>query len=305
MGDLFQKFLNKVGRGYGQVDKNVFGGLLPGGAASIASPVKQKVQSTAVNTAKTLAGAAMNQLPDRANLFARYITGVGNTNLQLDPSTLMDLRMAASPEPMAKGMIPNPFKMPEEILVGMEQRLRTGDPRNLNSPMGDEMRALVAEAQKHRNAPDFVMASVPAYGPGLPQTGAYVPYGNLSAGKGVTNTLGSFNTEVVPGRSIRFIDTYDMVNAAEDPELVSGKFQPIKAIEEIQSIWDPSKGSLQRSTPDFFKEKSKRNYGQAKETIQQTSKSPTSSPATALGRAMLYAMPWKPTAYPVDITISY
>ena len=34
MGDLFQKFLNRVNRGYGQVDKNVFGGLLPGGAAT-------------------------------------------------------------------------------------------------------------------------------------------------------------------------------------------------------------------------------------------------------------------------------
>lgn len=305
MGKLFQEFLNRVNRGYGQVDKNVFGGLLPGGAASIASPVKQKVQSAAVNTAKTLAGAAMNQLPDRANLFARYVTGVGNTNLQLDPSTLMGLRAAASPEPMARGMVPNPFKVPEELLVGMEQQLKTGDPRNLNSPLGDELRAIVAEGRKNRNAPDFVMGPVPAYGPGLPQTGAYIPYSNRSVGKNVTNTLGSFNAEVTPGRSIRFIDTYDMLNVSEDPDLVSGKFQPMKAIEEIQSIWDPSKGGLQRSTPDFIKERSKRNYGQAKQTIQESSTSPTSSPATALGRAMLYAMPWKPTAYPIDVTIPY
>ena len=305
MGDFFQKFLNRVNRGYGQVDKNVFGGLLPGGAASAASPVKQKAQATAVNTGKVLAGAAMNQLPDRANLFARYVTGVGNTNLQLDPSTLMGLRAAASPEPMAKGMVPNPFKMPEEILVSMEQRLKTGDPRNLNSPLGDEIRQLVEEGRKNRNAPDFVSGPVPAYGPGLPQTGAYIPYSNLSAGKEVTNTLGSFNAEVTPGKSIRFLDTYDMLNTAEDPELVSGKFQPMKAIEEIQSIWDPSKGSLQRSVPDIFKQENKRNYSQAKETIKATSQSPTSSPATALGRAMLYAMPWKPTAYPVNITIPY
>lgn len=305
MMELFQKFLNKVGRSYGQVDKNLFGGLLPGGAASVISPVKQQLQSTAINTGKALAGSAMNQLPDRANLFARYVTGVGNTNLQLDPSTLTGLRAAASPEPIAKGMVPNPFKIPEEILVGMEQQLKTSDPRNLNSPLGDELKALVAEGRKNRSAPDFVMGPVPAYGPGVPQTGGYIPYGNRSIGKEVTNTLGSFNAEVVPGRSIRFTDTYDMLNSSEDPELVSGKFQPIKAIEEIQSIWDPSKGSLQRSTPDFFKEKSKRNYGQAKQTIQQTSTSPTSSPATALGRAMLYAMPWKPEAYSVDITIPY
>jgi hypothetical protein len=205
-GRFIQKFLNRVNRGYGQVDKNVFGGCC-----------------NYVNTG-VLAGAAMNQLPDRANLFARYVTGVGNTNLQLDPSTLMGLRAAASPEPMAKGMVPNPFKTPEEILVLMEQRLKTGDPRNLNSPLGDEIRQLVEEGRKNRNAPDFVSGPVPAYGPGLPQTGAYIPYSNLSAGKEVTNTLGSFNAEVTPGKSIRFLDTYDMLNTSEDPELVSGKF---------------------------------------------------------------------------------
>lgn len=32
--NIFQQFLNKVGRGYGQIDKNIFGGLLPGGAAT-------------------------------------------------------------------------------------------------------------------------------------------------------------------------------------------------------------------------------------------------------------------------------
>jgi len=33
MGELFQQFLNRAQRGYGQVDKNLFGGLLPGGSA--------------------------------------------------------------------------------------------------------------------------------------------------------------------------------------------------------------------------------------------------------------------------------
>jgi len=45
MSDLFQKFLNRVGRTYGQADKTLFGGLLPGGAASAASPYKTKSSS--------------------------------------------------------------------------------------------------------------------------------------------------------------------------------------------------------------------------------------------------------------------
>ena len=97
--EFFQQFLNKARRGYGQVDKNSFGGLMPGGAASLASPVKQQIKSTIETEAKKLAGGAMNQLPDRVNLFTRYLTGVGNTNLQLDPDTLSELRAAATPPP--------------------------------------------------------------------------------------------------------------------------------------------------------------------------------------------------------------
>lgn len=300
--DLFQRFLNKINKSYGQADAQLFGGFLPGGAESPASSLKKTVQQKVGSTSKQIAGSLMNQFPDRANLFARYVTGVGNANLQLDPSTLSSLRAAASPEPTAMGMVPNPFKVPEEILVGMEQQLKIGDPRNLNTPLGNELRALVAEGQKNRNAPDFVMGRVRAYGPGIPQTGAYVPYGNVGIGKDVTNTLGSFNAQVTPGQSIRFYDTYDMENRAEDPDLVSGKFQPMKAIEEIQSIWDPSKGGLNRSVPDAVKQRMQSGkYGD----VQKSSASQTASPATALGRALLYAMPWKPTPYPIDVTVPY
>jgi hypothetical protein len=62
--NIFQQFLNKVGRGYGQVDKNVFGGLLPGGAASAVESTKEKINAAT----KNMVGAALNQLPDRVNL---------------------------------------------------------------------------------------------------------------------------------------------------------------------------------------------------------------------------------------------
>jgi hypothetical protein len=296
--ELFQRFLNSVGRNYGQVDKNIFGGLLPGGAASLASPVKQQVKSAVGTEAKKLAGVALNQLPDRANLFARYVTGVGNENLQLDPGTLSELRAAATPPPFAKGMIPNPFKVPEKIITSMQQQIKTGDPRNINTPLGSFLKKTVAEGIKNRDQPDFVLGPIPAQGPGVIQSGAVRPYGLPGVGTNVTNTLGSYNVQVNPGKSITFVDTYDMVNLGEDPDLVSGKFQPLKAIEEIQSIWDPTKGyfaSKQRmpmATPG--------KYGQMRET-----KSQFASPATALGRALLYALPVKPTPYDVNITIPY
>ena len=59
MGDFFQKFLNRVNRGYGQADKNLFGGLLPGGAARQKpeqSKWKQDIGATNTTQGKPWAG---------------------------------------------------------------------------------------------------------------------------------------------------------------------------------------------------------------------------------------------------------
>jgi hypothetical protein len=75
-------------------------------------------------------------------------------------------------------------------------------------------------------------------------------------------------------------------------------FEPVKAIEEIQSIWNPTKGYFASKAPTSTTPSGQ--YGQMKET-----KSQFKSPATALGRALLYALPIKPTPYDINITIPY
>lgn len=297
--NIFQNFLNTVGRSYGQVDKKIFNGILPGGAASVVSPIRQQVNQAVTNTTKQVAGAALNQLPDRANLFGRYITGVGNTNLQLDPSTLSDLRRAASPEPITQGTIPNPFKIPEEVLTSMQQQLKNTNDKT-NSPLNIFLKKSIEEGIKNKNESDFISGSVYGYGPGVVQSGPVRPYRRTDVGNSVTNTLGSYNVQVDPGKTITFKDTYDMVNPSEDPDLVSGKFQPMKAIEEIQSIWDPTKGHFGHSNNSMLSPKTSNQYGQ-----MQGTKSSATSPATALGRALLYALPVKPTPYDINITVPY
>jgi hypothetical protein len=79
----------------------------------------------------------------------------------------MDLRAAATQQPLAKAMIPNPLKVPEEIIASMQQQIKTGDPKNINTPLENFLKQTVAKGIKNRNLPDFVMGSVPAYGPGL------------------------------------------------------------------------------------------------------------------------------------------
>ena len=66
---------------------------------------------------KSAAGAGFNLLPDRMNLFARYLTGVGNTNLQLDPSTERSLIQATEIPPMATQLMPT-FPNKESAFTG-------------------------------------------------------------------------------------------------------------------------------------------------------------------------------------------
>jgi len=129
MPNLFEQFLNRVNRGYGQVDKNVFGGLLPGGAATpigaayqgvkgtgsnlVPSPINRraaslvdagtgaiaKAQPFVENSIKALPdpmqsgiASGLNTLPFSANLFARYFTGIGNKNLQIPESNTTGIK---------------------------------------------------------------------------------------------------------------------------------------------------------------------------------------------------------------------
>lgn len=117
--ELFQKFLNSVNRGYGQVDKNVFGGLLPGGAAtpigaafqrsgipkgaqptdlerrqaslidaaasgiSKAQPFVERAIRSSPSVVQQGISKGLNALPFSANLFGRYYTGIGPTGLEV------------------------------------------------------------------------------------------------------------------------------------------------------------------------------------------------------------------------------
>lgn len=212
------------------------------------------------------AGTAMNQLPDRFNLFARYMTGVGNRNLQLDPSTLTDLRRATEQTP-----------------------------------------PIVSLGQKNIKGIGQVNVAAPMYGPFFPTTGPVNPY-YTGAPKSVTNTLGRYTANVNPSANIiEFKDTYDMTNFSENPNLTSGKIQPQKAWNEIESIWNPVAG-MRNSPKPFFPLSPRQtnpsyNSKTALDTAKMSSTSSTFSPATRMARALMYVTPWKPTPFNIDITV--
>lgn len=85
MPNLFQEFLNQVNRGYGQIDKNVFKGVLPGGASissSIAPAVRNISQSPVYKVVRDKVaiplldrGMEAGVIPAKEGMFARFLSG--------------------------------------------------------------------------------------------------------------------------------------------------------------------------------------------------------------------------------------
>mgnify|MGYP003109484875 CR=1 FL=1 len=218
---------------------------------------------------KSAAGAGFNLLPDRMNLFARYLTGVGNTNLQLDPSTERSLIQATEIPPMATQLMPT-FPNKESAFTGdFSQR-------------------------------EMIPLPVPAAGPGIATSGPTM-YGQDN--QAASQTLGRFNAQVTP-TTVRVTDTYDMVNNAEDPDLVSGKFQPGKAYRTLRAAFDPTqlydpKTDKLRNIGHLLTPEQK-NFGNY---MTHEGKNQFFSPMTSVGRAAMYALPIKFQPYEIDYTI--
>ena len=145
---------------------------------------------------QNLASSGLNKLSPSANLFLRYYTGLGSKGLDLDDDYLSRVRESTKSADMRSRRFDKEFSTEEG------ERTMGKRPSFLDFPSD------------------------------LPRYGAVNPYGTGS--KDVIQTLGRFqSTPQAGGKYVNIKDTYDMVNPQEDPDLVSGRFQPIKGLQEL------------------------------------------------------------------------
>lgn len=143
--DFGKQFLDAVlggaSKAYGTVDRAVFGGNLPGGAAripaipqgepespvktaaksllnkvvkdklneiitqaAIAQPAVQALTQAAPESVKQIAQNASNTLPLPINLFARYYTGLGGKDVQVDIDSLRQLKASINQSEAQRNM---------------------------------------------------------------------------------------------------------------------------------------------------------------------------------------------------------
>ena len=192
---------------------------------------------------QNLASSGLNKLSPSANLFLRYYTGLGSKGLDLSDDYLDKVRESTKSADEHSGRFDKEFINEEGDRV-----------------MGKRLSFL-----------DFPSD--------LPRYGQVNPYG--SGNKEVIQTLGRFqSTPQTGGKFVNIRDTYDMVNPQEDPDLVSGKFQPVKGLQELgRGI----RGSLSRNKGGV--------YGFEV------------SPKTRLARAAMYFTPRKFKPFDINIDI--
>lgn len=158
--ELFQQFFNRVNRNYGQLDKNVFGGLLPGGAATPigaafqnatlpkpfsattrrmaslvdatagaiagAQPVIEKAVKATPEPVQNVIASGLNALPFSANLFSRYYTGLGNKNLEIPEAATQGIKPMLDKFPAFKTNFLNQLTTQLENSTEMLNAAKTG-----------------------------------------------------------------------------------------------------------------------------------------------------------------------------------
>ena len=304
MGDLFQKFLNRVNRGYGQVDKNVFGGLLPGGAATPiggafqrsgipkdqqpsnfdrrkaslidaaatgiakAQPTVERTVQAAPPVVQQMVSKGLNALPFSANLFGRYYTGMGASGLEI-------------PETMTKQVgqaIDNPGYFKKTLSDSIEEE------KNLNAILNNPNAAGMNEPSMRKYANDALAETRSRIK--RMQTGdvPYTPYATQGQGNPLTSPSTSFG-------NVWFSPSKDGYSANEKDDFVYGAAdQKVPMVQLPGGIaqLDPSQEAAFTSAVGL-------------QGPQGMIPAASAHPLTFFGRSIVMKMPDKSFTYPINI----
>ena len=205
--------------------------------------------------AKDFAAAGLNKLPANANLFLRYMTGLGDRNLDFNDEYLTNVREETKSADLDSGKFDREARDESGMLIDLPRITADGQ--------------FVSPDSKFRPLSSFTFPS------DNPRSGTVDPY--FGTNKDVIQSLGRFQSTVNPdGKTVNIKDRFDMINEFEDPDLVSGKIQPKKALKSFVS----GIRGLGKNYKDF-----------------------TMSPKTEFARGLMYALPIKPKGFDIDVDI--
>jgi hypothetical protein len=302
--DLFQNLLNRVSRGYGQVDKNVFGGLLPGGAATPIGAAFQRSsipknqqpsnfdrrKAALIDAAATGIGKAqpfveraiqasppivqqgiskgLNALPFSANLFGRYYTGLGSTGLEIPQELTSSVDKVISKPDYRKKI----FDAAVEEEKSLNAILNSPHATGMNMP---EMRKFAnhALAETRSRIKRMETGDIP-----------YTPYSTSTENNPLTSPSTSFgNVWFSPDKKGYTADEkYDFAYGAADRKV------PMQQLPGGIAPLDPSQEAALNSATGMG-------------LPNGAAPPPSAHPLTFFGRSIVMKMPDKSFMYPINI----
>lgn len=308
MAPLFGQLLNRLQRGYGQIDKNVFGGLLPGGAATPigavyqraniprqaqpsgltrrkaalvdafttgvarAQPVVEQITRNAPRPVQEAISSGLNLLPFSANLLGRYYTGIGGQGLQIP----REITETIAPIISAPGYREKHLTQAKEAEKFLARELANPSPMNANVSWGRQL--LNDRLAETRSAIQRMeRGDVPFNGYGLSSTS---PLSSLST------SVGSAWFTPTGNQGFTAKETYDFQYGGADKEQKIGPGLPFLS---------PSQGAafaVVEGVPGAPSGSKKSN----KNVVP-----PEADPLTFLGRSVVMKMPDRSFDYPINV----
>jgi hypothetical protein len=302
--DLFQNLLNRVSRGYGQVDKNVFGGLLPGGAAtpigaafqrsgisknqqpsdfdrrkaalidaaatgiSKAQPFVERTVRSAPPIVQQNISKGLNALPFSANLFGRYYTGLGPTGLEIPQELTSSVDKVISKPDYRKKIFDAAVEEEKSLSAILNSPHATG----MNMP---EMRKFAndALAETRSRIKRMETGDIP-----------YTPYSTSTESNPLTSPSTSFgNVWFSPDKKgYTANEKYDFVYGAADRKV------PMQQLPGGIAPLDPSQEAALTSATGM-------------RLPNGAAPPPSAHPLTFFGRSIVMKMPDKSFTYPINI----
>lgn len=302
MGDLFAKFLNNVSRGYGQIDKDVFGGLLPGGAATpigaalqrsglpksqqpsaiarrkaalidafstVAAktqPAVEKAIRFAPEPVQQSISSGLNALPFSVNLFGRYYTGLGAKGLEI-PNPILEQVGNTLNQPGYKENLLKNAKEQEKFLSSLlsNPSAQGMDIPGVRKKANDELAEVRSLVERTKRGD--------------------LPFGGYALGNNSTNPL--YSTDTSLGR-VWFTPEKEGYKANEKYDFVYGAADQKQPIGPGMPILDPSQDAALTAAMGIQAPKGAKMTGSV-------------HPLTFLGRSIVMKMPDKSFTYPINI----
>ena len=248
--ELFQRFLNRVGRTYGQADKRLFGGMLPGGADSplVTTPQSALSPSSIVRSApfQTVRDAALEKsgLPKPEQFYIKAMTGGSKDITTMTPEELALVKGAyeqkqnfQSPSDQDIFMLAKQQELMHQSFVKkLKEEYAKSPEENKNSPLGQMIFNTINTPFNLDEAVSNIKTGINASEKKIKNSGPVVSL--YDQGRNMKMAYGQLSVYPQPGGGVQIYDRWKV----DKPEQVTPGLGKFGIKDKVDAVADLGEG---------------------------------------------------------------